>query len=226
MITGILASAQTCQMGSRSGSSTFRRDPSALRALSPRSFAIFNPIAPAAICAFSDCTSRSRHSACQRLPVDPSEYPEPIVMRRAAQERDVLAETRSAAATASCRGEIDEHAKIELVHLTDHLLDVPGADVDVVVDVDDRELGFGDEMLRRDDRRPRPVIHDAGRRFLGARAALRADFGHPGRTLFARLDLVLAAPARVRPGPRRCSPSSTIAAAATVHRNTRIRDPP
>src|SRR5215210_2939604 len=44
--TGTFASAHTCQIGSRSGSSIFRREPSAFVSDRPSPFTILSPIAP------------------------------------------------------------------------------------------------------------------------------------------------------------------------------------
>src|SRR5687767_12984743 len=171
MMTGTFASAHTCQIGSRSGSSTLRRDPSALRAVRPRFFAILSPIAPL-----------RRTSA---VPIHPREDAEAVLVRRSAEEVHVFAQRVGAA---GARREIDEHAQVQLVHLANHLVDIAGRDRRVVVDVDDRVLRFRYEVLRRNNGGTRPVVDDRRRRFFGRLAGLRAHLGHPGRTFFARFD--------------------------------------
>src|SRR6185436_12310046 len=54
--------------------------------------------------------------------------------------------------------------------------------------VDGRILRGLHHVLRRDERRFRPVIQNARRRKLGSHAASRPDLGRTGRTRFAWLD--------------------------------------
>ena len=65
----------------------------------------------------------------------------------------------------------------------------------MTVDVDDRELRLRHGMFRRDDRRARAVVDDAGRLELGSLAVAGTREGHTGRAFLAGVDARAAASA-------------------------------
>ena len=186
MKTGRSRRGNASQIGSSSGSSTFRRLPSGLRILRPKLLADLADADGAGLDVGFELLHRLLAPAGTDVAeVDTCQNAKAILVRTRANRLQ-----RPGQAFARQIVGADQHPQVQLVHRRNHVGDGLGRRQRrrVTVHVNGGELCPRDRMRVGDERRPRPVVDDARRRCIGRLARAWARFRAAGRTLFPGLD--------------------------------------
>ncbi len=187
MNTGILSRAHASQNGSTSGSSSWRRDPSALRVRRPNPLPISpRPTAPALRSASSHAIAFSSPARSNARETHPGQHANAVAMRAVANHFQHSRQTVARRIVGA-----DHHAQVQAIHRGDEGIQPFGRRGQVprmAVEIDCRELRFRHQVPSRHQGRTRSVVDDRRRRHLGRLAAIRPDLGRARRALLAGLD--------------------------------------
>ncbi len=176
--------AAVCQIGSSSGSSSFSREPSVLRAVRPKPFMISpRPSAPALMSASSCAAAFGAEARSDVAESDVGEHHEAVLVLAGANRGELLLEPFAGRAAG-----VDHHLHVDGIHRRDDRARSTSSEVSgrrMAVDVDDRKLRARDRVLRHDQRRSRLVLADVGWRDFGLAPFRRTRPDLPRRLLRA-----------------------------------------